>query len=67
MTKEELIAVARKLAAQELLVQSYGYMNSPTDYKERVEADARYMVETSILARLQSDYATALRQFDHSA
>lgn len=66
MSEEELLKFAEGVAAQRIVVQNLGMVNTPSDVAERVKLDARYMVEQDKLAILEKGYHAALRMFTDS-
>ena len=62
MTYEELVRRAESVAAQQIVVGNYAYMNIPTDTEARVKMDAQYMIARDKLEVLDADYRSALRQ-----
>ena len=63
MSDEELMEFAKRLAAQRIVVENIGMMNQPSDLKDRVSLDARYMIARDKLSSLEMEYQTALRKF----
>ena len=37
MTEEDLLAIAEKLAAQQIAVENFNYLNTPSDIEARVK------------------------------
>lgn len=60
MNKEELIALYKLVARQQLVVTSIGSINYSLSGDERIELEARHKVESDILAKLTSNYQRKL-------
>lgn len=63
MTRDELMEVAKRLSRQRLLMENLRMMNVPADLDERVDSDARYMIENDKLYELEREYAAASKEY----
>ena len=59
----ELLALARAVAAQRIVVNSFCVINMPADVEKRIELDARLMLARDRLAILEARYAVGVRKY----
>lgn len=57
---EHIRHLAEKVASAQAYARNLGVMNTPTDYKARIAADAQYRLAQDALAAAEKEYRTAM-------
>ncbi|HWY79021.1 MAG TPA: hypothetical protein VNW29_01560 [Candidatus Sulfotelmatobacter sp.] len=65
MTKDELLEIAKKLSRQKMVVESMGMINTwQITIEDRIDLDARFIVENDIFYKYKKEYYVALKDFN---